>query len=93
VHTVSKAVAYYCLDKTHLGHSWTDEETSTAYACVSCPLEMVWRQTLKAAERLAEAPRTPDMALSPGKVFGENVRPAMALLKMEIAKRRAPPGP
>ena len=91
VHTVSKAVAYACLDEARVQHTWCDPEDATIFAGVSCPLEIIWKQTKTSARRLALAPRTPDMALSPGKVFGKRLSAAMRLLAKEIARRREQP--
>jgi hypothetical protein len=91
VHTVSKAVGYFCLQEARIEQTWTDPEDGTLYASQKCPLEKVWNQTAIAARRLAEAPRTPDMALTPGTVFGRHLDSAMRLVDNEIAKRRRQP--
>ncbi len=89
VHTVSKAVAYACLDEARVQHTWSDPKDATTYAGVSCPLEIIWKQTKASARRLALAPRTPDMALRPGKVFGKDAEAAMRVLASVVAERRS----
>ncbi len=91
VHTVSKAVAYACLDEARVQHTWTDPQDATTFVGASCPLEVIWKQTKTSARRLALAPRTSDMALSPGKVFGKHLGAAVRLLSKEITRRREQP--
>jgi len=104
VHTVSKAVAYALIDGAEIERTWTEERKgvlrgdqkgegsgaalTAAMASAACPLDAVWKETAKAAARLAMAPRTPDMALSPGPVFGKSMDAAMKALNAEIEARR-----